>query len=458
MNRVTKRTWMMAIFVALLLGGMAFFAGEYALKADRWVVATGSPHVYNNSNLGNGTVVDRDGVVLLDVSGSRAYSDNAETRASTMHWLGDRNGRIQAKAVANYAAILAGYDKVNGLYNYAGETGVESLTISAAVQNAALRALNGRKGTVGIYNYKTGEILCAVTSPTYDPDNVPDIAGDTSGKYEGVYLNRFLQSTYVPGSIFKIVTTAAALECVPDIESRTFTCTGSYEYGTEAVTCERAHGTLDLKGALAHSCNCSFAQIAQLVGRKNMEKYVAKYGITDTVSFDGVTSAKGNYDIKDTGGASFAWSCIGQHSDLINPARFMTFVGTIAAGGKGVEPYLVSDVTRGEETLYTASGKSTGRIMSEATAKKLQQYLRNNVRTIYGDGNFPGLSVCAKSGTSQLGGGQKANAMFAGFVMDEAYPLAFIVVVENGGYGSATCVPILSQVLPICKAALDSRN
>ena len=136
----------------------------------------------------------------------------------------------------------------------------------------------------------------------------------------------------------------------------------------------------------------------------------------------------------------------------------MTFVGTIAAGGKGVEPYLVSDVTRGEETLYTASGKSTGRIMSEATAKKLQQYLRNNVRTIYGDGNFPGLSVCAKSGTSQLGGGQKSNAMFAGFVMDEAYPLAFIVVVENGGYGSATCVPILSQVLPVCKAELDSRN
>ena len=455
MNRVTKRTWTMAIFVLLLLGGMAFFAGEYAVKADRWVVSTGSPHLYNNSNLGSGTVVDRDGVVLLDVSDGRTYSDNAETRASTMHWLGDRNGRIQARAVSNYAAVMAGYDKVNGLYNYGGGSGVETLTLSAAVQNAALRALNGRKGTVGIYNYKTGELLCAVTSPTYDPDNVPDVEGDTTGKYEGVYLNRFLQSSYVPGSIFKIVTTAAALECVPDIESRTFTCTGSYAYGTEAVTCERAHGTLDLKGALAHSCNCSFAQIAQLVGRKNMEKYVAKYGITDPVSFDGVTSAKGNYDIADTGGASFAWSCIGQHSDLINPARFMTFVGTIAAGGKGVEPYLVSQVRQGEELLYTASAESTGRIMSEDTARKLQQYLRNNVQTIYGDGNFPGLSVCAKSGTSQLGGGQKSNAMFAGFVMDEAYPLAFIVVVENGGYGSAACVPILSQVLPVCKAELD---
>lgn len=171
-----------------------------------------------------------------------------------------------------------------------------------------------------------------------------------------------------------------------------------------------------------------------------------------------MTSAKGNYDIADTGGASFAWSCIGQHSDLINPARFMTFLGAVAAGGKGVEPYLVASVERGGEAVYTASAQSTGRIMGEETAKKLQQYLRNNVQTIYGDGNFPGLSVCAKSGTSQLGGGQKSNAMFAGFVMDESYPLAFIVVVENGGYGSATCVPVLSQVLQACKTELDSRG
>ena len=139
-------------------------------------------------------------------------------------------------------------------------------------------------------------------------------------------------------------------------------------------------------------------------------------------------------------------------------ARFMTFLGTVAAGGKGVEPYLVASVERGGEAVYTASAQSTGRIMGEETAKKLQQYLRNNVQTIYGDGNFPGLSVCAKSGTSQLGGGQKSNAMFAGFVMDESYPLAFIVVVENGGYGSATCVPVLSQVLQACKTELDSRG
>lgn len=455
MNRVTKRSWIMGAFLLLLLGGMAFFVLEYTIKADQWVVSTGSPHVFRGGNLGNGTVVDCSGEVLLDVTDGRTYSSDAQTRASTLHWLGDRQGSIQAKAVGNYAAIMSGYDKVNGLYDFSGGSSVAELTLSARVQNAALSALDGRKGTVGIYNYRTGEILCAVTSPTYDPDNVPDIASDTSGKYEGVYLNRFLQSTYVPGSIYKVVTAAAALECVPDIESKTFYCDGAYEYGTEAVTCETAHGTQDLKGALARSCNCSFAQIAALVGKKNMVKYVEKFSVTESVSFDGVTGARGNYDISNTGGASFAWSCIGQHSDLINPARFMTFMGTIASGGKGVDPYLVSKVTNGEDTLYQAKAQKTDRIMSQATAEKLQSYLRNNVQTIYGDGNFPGMQVCAKSGTSQLGGGQKSNAMFSGFLLDEEYPLAFIVVIENGGYGSANCVPVLSKVLKECKAVLD---
>ena len=457
MNRVTKRAWMMGVFVIFLLAGMAVFVAEYILYSGKCVVSAGSPHVYNSSNLGCGTVVDRDDVILLDIGDGRTYSDNSETRASTMHWLGDRKGNIRAGAVSNYAAIMSGFDKINGLYDYSGVRGVERLTLSARVQNAALRAMDGRKGTIGIYNYKTGEILCALTTPTYDPDQVPDIAHDTSGTYEGVYLNRFLQSAYVPGSIFKVVTTAAALETVPDILEHTFTCTGSYAYGTEKVTCETAHGSLTLKTALSHSCNCSFAQIAELVGKKNMEKYVRKFGITEPVSFDGVKTVSGHYDISETGAASFAWSCIGQHSDLINPCRFMTFMGTIASGGEGVYPYLVSSVERGEETIYEAKEEKTERIMSEKTAGILQEYLRNNVMTIYGDSHFPGLEVCAKSGTSQLGGDQKSNAMFSGFILNEDYPLAFIVVVENGGYGSAACVPILSQVLKECKAVLDEK-
>ena len=419
------------------------------------VGAAGSPHLYNNSNLGCGTVVDRSGTVLLDITTTRSYAEDTTTRKATLHWLGDRQGFISASAVSNYAGEMAGYDKINGVYAASGEAGFAELTLSARVQNTALEALGDRKGTVAVYNYKTGEILCAVTSPTYDPENVPDIAADTTGTFDGVYLNRFIQSAYVPGSIYKIVSLAAAMENIPDIAQQSFRCYGKIEYGTEAVTCETAHGEQSLERAFANSCNCAFAQIAEQLGKTNMVNAVKKYEITEKLSFDGVTTASGNYNVEDTAPVTFAWSCIGQHSNLVNPARFMTFMGAIANGGSAAEPYLMAQVRNGGDITYEAQTNKTGRLMPEKIADQVKQYMRFNVENVYGDWNFPGLRVCAKSGTSQLGGGQKSNAMFAGFVENEEYPLAFMVVVENGGYGSHTCVPILSKVLGVCKAVLD---
>lgn len=455
MNRITKRTWIMGLFLLILLGGLLFFLWEYVTQAEKWVSFSGSPHLYNSSNIGCGTITDRSGNMLLDISQGRTYSEDANTRKSTLHWLGDRKGFISASTVSTYAASMVGYDRINGVYNASGEGGNARLTLSAKVQNAALEAMGNRKGTVGVYNYKTGEILCALTTPTYDPENVPDIANDTSGTYDGVYLNRFLQSAYVPGSIFKIVTLSAALDCVPGIEDMTFTCRGKIEYGTEAVTCEKTHGTQTLKQAFANSCNCAFAQIAEKVGKNNMVKYVKQFEVTQKLSFDGSTTAAGNYDISNTAPVSFAWSCIGQHSDLVNPARYMTFMGAIGGRGTAAEPYLMAKVTSGGDTTYEAKIQRTDRLMSKEVADTVAEYMRNNVKTVYGDGNFGGLPVCAKSGTSQLGGDQKSNAMFAGFVDSEQYPLAFIVVVENGGYGSHTCVPVISKVLSACKAVMD---
>ena len=94
--------------------------------------------------------------------------------------------------------------------------------------------------------------------------------------------------------------------------------------------------------------------------------------------------------------------------------------------------------------------------MSESLANKMKAYLRNNVEVTYGTWKFPGLTVYGKSNTAELGQGQISNAMFAGFCTDPQYPLAFVCVVENGSYGAATCVPILSTVLSECKAVLDA--
>ena len=457
MNRVTRRAGILLIFLLILAAGIGFFVWEFFQDSGDWVTFSGSPHIYQNSSTGTGTVTDRDGVLLLDTRGDREYSGDTMIRKSTLHWLGDRQGNISTRVMSGFVKEMAGFDYLNGLYNYADSAGEAELTLSTRIQTAALQALDGRKGTVAVYNYRTGEILCAVTAPTFDPDNVPDITGDESGAYEGAYVNRFLHSAYIPGSIFKVVTTAAALETVEGVEEMTFTCKGVYEYGVDRVTCEKSHGTLDLKGALANSCNCCFAQIAQLIGAENMTACVEKYGVTAPMTLDGLTSVSGNYDVTKAAAVELAWSCIGQYTDQINPCRYMTFMGMIAGEGVAAQPYLVESIRVGEEETYRAETVQLDRIMDQETARVLQTYLRNNVESIYGDWNFPGMTVCAKSGTSQLGGGKTSNAMFAGFVADEEYPLAFIVVVENGGYGSTACVPVLSKVLAECKAVLDGQ-
>lgn len=454
MNRIAGRSFMVVILVLALIAGMVFFVAEFATQAENWVMFPGSPHVYEGGRMENGVITDRTGETILDLSGDKSYHTSEDYRIALLHWTGDRDGNISTPALEEYPLEMTGFDLLDGVYNYADASCVVEMTLSAEIQAAAMEALGDRPGTVAVYNYKTGEILCAVSSPSFDPLDPPVITEETQG-LDGVYVNRFTQSTYIPGSIFKIITVAAALEQIPDIENETFICYGTYEYGIDLVTCEGAHYEQDLKTALANSCNCALAQVADRLGGETLSRYAQKYQIIQPITFDGITTAEGNFNLDNAEAVEVAWAGIGQYTDEINPARFLTFMGTIASGGQGVEPYIVSNIRIGEDVSYRAEAVETDRIMSTDTANILAEYLRNNVQTVYGDWNFPDLSVCAKSGTGEVGGDRKPNATFAGFVQDEQYPLAFIVVVEDGGYGSEVCVPILSEVLAACKSALD---
>lgn len=454
MKKLALRAYFALALAAVLAIGAFAFTISYFVKADDWVMFSGSPHVYSGANLSVGYVDDRDGTRLLDATDGRTYSDDAQTRAATMHLLGDRYGYIYAPLLGNFADKMIGYDKINGLYTLREEYSTAQLSISAEVQKAALEALNGRRGTIGVYNYQTGEILCAVTSPSYDPDNMPDVDSDTTGAYTGVYLNRFFDVTYTPGSIFKLVTAAAAIENILDIDSQSFQCNGSSIIGGQKIVCEGVHGTIDFKNGLAHSCNNVFGDIAVQVGGKTLERYAKKAGLTETLSCDGYTTAKGSVDLSGADDGDVAWAGIGQYTDQVNALTFMRAMGRIAGGGTGAEPYLMAKITRGEKTVYEAKTEMSSRALKAETAAKMTEYLRNNVATIYGDGQFSGLNVCAKSGTAEHEG-ETADAMFAGFCVDENCPLAFVVFVENGGSGSAVAAPIAAKVLQACAAAMN---
>ena len=456
MRRVASRSGIALLLALLLVAGIGFFVAEYVTNAETWVMSEGSPHVYNAGNIGCGTVVDREGTVLLDMTNGRTYADSKNLRKTTVHWLGDRYGAVNAPALTTHAGDLAGFDLLNGVYAYGDAEASARVSLSGKAQLAALEAMDGKKGTVAVYNYQTGALLCAVTTPNYDPDNVPDVENDTTGKYEGMYVNRFTQSTYIPGSIYKIVTLAAALEELPDARDLRFTCNGSMELDGGKITCEKAHGKQSLKEAFSNSCNCAFAELTLRIGAEKMEMYVSKFGINDSIVFDGIETAKGNYQAVGEQQIDIGWSGVGQFNDQVNPCGFLSFVGAIANGGKGAYPYLVENVKVGDTRTYTARTQYGDTVLSAETARIVTEYMRNNVKNHYGDDNFHNLAVCAKTGTAEVGGDKKPNAMLAGFVSDSSYPLAFIVCVEDGGYGAKVCLPIASQVLEACVASMKS--
>ena len=138
------------------------------------------------------------------------YKRQATVRKATLHAVGDLQGNIGTGALNAFADKLTGYSLLNGAFG--AQRGNDLyLTIDARYNYTAYEALGGKSGTVAVYNYETGEILCMVSAPSYDPLNVPeDIT--TNDRYKGAYLNRFLSSTFTPGSVYQTVTLAAALE------------------------------------------------------------------------------------------------------------------------------------------------------------------------------------------------------------------------------------------------------
>lgn len=458
MKSIAKRTAMVLILACVLLFGVLTFAIRYFLYAEKWVSFTGSPHLYTNGRLNTGEILDRDGEVLYSSAKGKSYSDNAQIRRATLHLMGDRAGNIPARVLRAYASRLTGYDKLNGTGALASGGGSLELTVSAQVQSAALQAMNGRKGAVGVYNYRTGEILCAMSSPSFDPLDPPDLEKDNQdGRYDGVYIYRFFHSAYTPGSIFKLTTLGAALDELPDLRERSFHCEGSVVINGETITCQKAHGDQSLKEALANSCNCAFAQITLDTGKSALSEHAERIGIEEVREIDGIYTTKGHFDLSGADDNSIAWAGIGQYTDLINPCQYMVYMGAIAAGGEAAEPYLVRSASRGGRETYAVHRSFTDRMISTQASATLHTLMRYNVTKMYSAVDIPGLEVCAKSGTAEVG--SDANtATFAGFVDSEEYPLAFIVIVEEGGAGSSTCAPIARAVLEACVNVLDAER
>ena len=452
MRKIERRAMLCLLLAAALSLGLVVFAFRFFLYGGKWVSFAANRHLYNSQGqLSVGRVLDRDGDLLswVDENGDRAYYDNATVRKATLHVVGDAQGRIGSGALVAFADKLSGYHLLTGAYSPMGAGNDLYLTVDARLNYEAYTAMNGKKGAVAVYNYRTGEVLCLFSSPTFDPKAPPDIQeGDTT--YDGVYLNRALSSTFVPGSVFKTVTLAAAIENIPDLFSRTFTCTGSCQVGYDVVTCPSAHGEMDIYGAFSKSCNGVFAQLAVELGPEVMAAYTEKAGLTHRYSVNGLTTAAGSFQFSGASDNQLGWAGVGQFNDLVNPMSLMIYMGAIAEGGKAAVPQLVLKTVTplGFPSSFYFSHR-TGKLIEADTAATLADMMARNVTETYGAGRFPNMDICAKSGTAEVGGGKAPNSWFTGFLRNEDAPYAFAVVVEEGGSGAQTAGSIAAAVLDL---------
>lgn len=450
MKKIEQRALVCRILALLLAAGLCVFLVRYFRSAGAWASSAFNRHLYNSAGqLAAGTVLDRDGDALSWAEdGKRSYYDGETVRRATLHAVGDLQGSIGTGALNAFADKLTGYTLLNGAFG-AGRGGELYLTLDARYNYEAYRALNGHAGTAAVYNYKTGEILCMVSAPSYDPLNVPEDI-ETNDRYKGAYLNRFLSAAFTPGSVYKTVTLAAALETLPDLESRTWTCTGSVQVGEEVITCSGVHGEEDIESAFANSCNAAFAQIAAEVGADTLKKYTERAGLTASYSVDGLPTAQGSFDWEGMTEGRLGWAGVGQDRDLVNPCALMVYMGAIAGGGRAAEPYLILKTKNalGLPSLPHIPGK-TGTLVSRAAAEKLADMMAGNVEKTYGAQRFPNMDICAKSGTAEVGEGQTPHAWFAGFLRNEDAPYAFVVLVENGGGGSSVAGTAAGKILDV---------
>ena len=462
MKSISRRALTLYMLILLFLAGCGLLFFNLVTHADEWAMNRANKHLYSSGSLATaGDITDAKGEILVTTKdGKRVYNDNKYIRLSTLHTVGDSAGFIASGIQTSFKDELTGYTLTDGVYNLKryGKGNDVKLTLNSEICKTAYLALGQNKGTVAVMNYKTGELVCIVSTPAYDILNKPtDINTDTTGKYEGVYMNRFFSGLYTPGSTFKVITAACAIENIPDIYDRTFTCKGKVQIGEGYVICNGTHGKINFEKALNKSCNSAFAEIAYELGTEKMTATAERLGFNNTsITVSGkIHTAVSKIKLGEASALDLGWAGIGQYTTLINPCQMLTIVSAIANDGKAPAPQVVSEITTPEGKIaYSATTELLGEYFTTDVANKLDDMLRSNVKNYYGDGYFPQMQMCGKTGTAEVSDveGAKPNALFIGYSQLDSMPYAIIVVVEDSTMSMRSAMPIASKVMRTVKS------
>lgn len=341
------------------------------------------------------------------------------------------------------------------------------LTIDPAVQEAAYAALDGQRGAVVAIDPATGAVLAYVSSPSYDANAF--LEADAVAARQAVLddplepiRDRATAELYSPGSAFKVVVTAAALELgvagpeTPFPDPIVFPLPGSTAgiSNFDGRTCAGSESVI-LQTAFVRSCNTTFADLAIQVGAEEIDAMASSLGFNRAVDFPWEPAGStfpGEELASDP--AALAQSGIGQRDVRATPLVMALAAAAVANEGTLMQPYLVRQVFDADgATVESSEPRELGRAMSPATAAVLAQLMERVVTE--GTGRraaVPGVRVAGKTGTAERPDGPP-HAWFIGFAPVEAPTIAVAVLVEEGGNagesgtGGSVAAPIAAAVI-----------
>jgi penicillin-binding protein A len=343
-------------------------------------------------------------------------------------------------------------------------------TLNAKAQKAAFEGLGDKKGAVAAIDPRTGAVLALASTPSYDPSTIAGnsrtdeknwIALDKKNNPDDLMQNRALRQTYPPGSTFKLVTAAAALESgkITDIDADTDTPKAYTLPGTRtpllnegSIPCEKA----SLREALKYSCNTVFGKLGADMGLKTMVDEAEKFGFNSEVEIP-VRADASNFDTE-MSDDQVALSSIGQFDTTATPLQMAMVAAAIANNGTLMKPYEVDKlVAPNLSTIAQTSPSEMSKPLTPENAQKLQDMMETVVKEGTGtEAQIPGVTVGGKTGTAQHGvnNDQKPYAWFVSYAMtDQGSPVAVAVVVEDGAAdrdditGGGLAAPIAKSVM-----------
>lgn len=323
-------------------------------------------------------------------------------------------------------------------------------TLDLRIQKKAEQVLadSGRNGSIIVVDAKTGEVLAGASAPAYDPSHVENYLNSSNEEL----INKVTQSLYPPGSIFKIIVTAAALENGVVTGDSIFTCKGYEEINGIRINCSReeGHGTLTFRDAFAKSCNSAFIQLGMQTGGEAILEMAKAFGVGKKAFQGGIEEKTGLLPgEQDIQGAGIGNLSIGQGKLQITPAQAARITAIVAAGGVDHGLSLIKGTTDGGETYYIEK-EPAKRVIKKETADFITGLMEDTVN--YGTANNlsgAGVTIAGKTGSAEAAyhGEMVVHGWFTGFFPAEDPQYVITVFVESGGSGRGSAVPLFRQMV-----------